>query len=232
MGPAGTVVILAHEAARYTRFWNSFLGLRLPPVKIISKLGVDVAKMRNEAIAEMEGDWIWFVDDDHTFEPDLLMKLLAHNVDVVQPLILRRYAPFGPVHMGPQVEGSQAHWQYALRKDDPKGLMEVHAVGSGCCLIKKKVLDAIERPWFEIGKLEADGLGEDLWFCRKVKEKGFRIFCDLGNPVGHLNVGNVVATRKEDGTWMTRVEFGNQYLEFPTAEPQFRIKDDGNVEKL
>jgi len=39
---------------------------------------------------------VFFMDDDHTFAPDLLLNLLARNVPVIQPLVLSRYGPFAP----------------------------------------------------------------------------------------------------------------------------------------
>lgn len=229
----GTIGLITNEAGRFTRFWNSMLALQMPPgIKIISKIGCDLAKMRNEVLKDMEGDWVWCPDDDHTFEPDLLLKLIAHNVDMVQPLCLKKYAPFGPIHMGPQVEGTQAHWQHALLPDDPRGLKEVHVVGASCSLIRRHVIDAIPFPWYEIGRIEPDGLGEDIWFSRKVRAAGFKIFCDLANPITHLNVGSVYAHRKEDGSWSTVLEFGAQKFEFPTAVPKFRVHPDGHTEPL
>ncbi len=72
-----------------------------------------------------------------------------------------------------------------------------------------------------------------MWFCRKVKAKGFRIFCDLSQPMGHLNVGDVKAHRREDGGWSTVIEFGAQKFEFPTPEPKFKINEiDGSYEEL
>lgn len=230
--PAGTVGLCCHETARYTRFWNSFMALQMPPVKIIVKLGVDIAKMRNEIIRDMEGDWVFFMDDDHTFAPDLLQKLLARNVDVIQPLCLKRYAPFGPVHMGLQVPDSEAHWQFALTKDDPKTIKPVTIVGAAGMLVKKKVLKAVGDPWFEIGKIEKDGLGEDIAFCRKVNAKGFQIYTDLENIMGHINIGVVTPTRDPDGTWWTEVEFGNQKIKMPTAEAKFMHDAEGNLVEL
>lgn len=240
--PAGTVGLCCHETARYTRFWNSFVALQMPPAKVIFKLGVDVAKMRNEIIREMEGEWVFFMDDDHTFSPELLNNLLKRNVDVVQALCLKRYAPFGPVHMGPQVPDSQAHWQYALTKTDPKELKEVHIVGAAGTLIKRRVLEGMcghklgspgwkTHCWFEVGKIEPDGMGEDMIFCRKAKAAGYKVYTDLGNPMGHINVGVVTPVRKEDGSWVTEIEFGNQRIEMPTAEAQFITDEYGNVKE-
>jgi len=71
------------------------------------------------------------------------------------------------------------------------------------------------RPWFESGQVQADVISEDMHFCRKLRAKDIPIYCDMRHTMGHLNVGEVWPIRNEDGTWKTRVIFGNQALDIP-----------------
>jgi len=63
------------------------------------------------------------------------------------------------------------------RVDTDIDLLEVDAIGTGCILIKRKVLEAIKAP-FHI-KFDDNGLcmmGTDFAFCERAKEAGFEIF--------------------------------------------------------
>lgn len=222
----GTIGLLTGETARFTRFFLHQMGLQLPgPVKFLTKFSLNIPEARNQVLAEAEGDWVFFMDDDHTFAPDLLMKLLARNVPVVQPLVLSRYAPFGPVIMGPQTGDGKAHWKYALTTTDPTDLKPVHVAGAAGMLIRREVWEKIPPPWFTYGELQPDVLSEDMGFCRKVREAGFPIYCDMENRMGHLNTGEVWPIRLPDGTWKTRVIFGSQAMDIDAAAPKFRLDD-------
>jgi len=229
--PHGTIGILSGESGRFTRFWLSQVGLQPPgPVKLITKFSVNIAEARNEVIAEAEGEWLWFIDDDHTFDPGLLQRLVARNVDVVQPVVLARYAPFGPVIMGPATPDGKKHWRLALQPSDLPGLKEVYVVGAAGMLIRRKVWEAIPRPWFTAGDLNPEVVGEDVGFCRRVREAGFRVYCDLANPMGHLNVGEVWPVwNAKEGVWETELRFGQASLRMPAAAPNYYLDASGKV---
>jgi glycosyltransferase involved in cell wall biosynthesis len=228
--PAGTIGILTTEHGRYSRFWNSFLAIQPPgPTKIITKYSLNIAEARNQCLEEAEGDWVWFMDDDHVFAPDLLRNLLARNVDVIQPLVLSRYAPFGPVIMGPKAPNGKAHWRFALNQNDPLDLKEVFVAGAAGMLIRRHVWEKIDPPWFTMGQIDPAVLSEDMSFCHKVTAAGFHIWCDMQNIMEHLNVGSVAPRRKPDGSWVTVIRFGNSEVEIPVAEAKFRVDANGNA---
>jgi Glycosyl transferase family 2 len=177
--PPGTIAMLAGDPPRSLAFWFSFLDLfvRLPPGKVNLKVyvGSDVAQLRNDAAREAEGDWLWFIDDDHAFDPGILWQLIGRGVDIVQPLCLRRVKPFLPV--ATSLDGNP------LRIADygPAELAEVMFAGTSGMLIRKKVLDAIEEPWFVL----ENGQSEDVGFCKKATAAGFKIHVDMSAPLGH-----------------------------------------------
>lgn len=181
---AGTVVALAGEAGRYTRFsvCMQSLSFHVPPQTAFRwMLGADIAESRNQACGELHGDWIWFIDDDHAFQHDIVLQLLARNVDIVQPVCLRRNQPFLPVAA---VDGDYMD----IRKYGPDELVEVEHAGSSGMLIRRRVLERLEQPWFELGHREGDGnrVSEDVNFCRKAKEAGFKIHVDMAVRLGHI----------------------------------------------
>lgn len=83
-----------------------------------------------------------------------------------------------------EVEGGYQEFQ------PQEGLQEVDAVGTGCILIHRRVLEdpvmrmaPFRRTTDEFGRVE---YGNDLNFCRRAKERGFRIWCDFRSPCEHV----------------------------------------------
>lgn len=70
------------------------------------------------------------------------------------------------------------------------GPVEVDATGTGCMMIKRHVLEKVPRPWFE-DEFDKDGYrqrGEDILFCERAKEKGFKIMYDTRFTTKHYRV--------------------------------------------
>jgi hypothetical protein len=220
----GTIGILTTEHGRYSRFWLTMLAAAMPPrTKLIVKMSLNIAEARNEILREADGEWVWFMDDDHTFAPDLLRNLLARDVDIIQPLVLTRYAPFAPVMMGPETPDGKNNYRLALTPQLATGLEEVEIVGCAGMLIKRRVWEALRYPYFTSGSLAPDVLSEDFAFCRAARAAGFRVFTDLDNRMGHLNVGEVWPERLPDGTWGTKLIFGNEAILLPAAAPKMTL---------
>lgn len=189
---AGTIAVTADEAGRYTRFAISMQGLQIPSgSRTLWQIGNDIAGNRNGACEQIEGEWIWFIDDDHAFQPNILVSLLNDNVDIVTPLCLRRVQPFLPVGC---VDGGFMD----LRETPEKGLVEVEHAGSSGMLIRREVIETVEPPWFELG----NGISEDVNFCRKAKKAGFKVHVDVGAKLGHITTA-VVWPVWTDDRWYT-----------------------------
>jgi hypothetical protein len=115
-------------------------------------------------------------------------------VDIIQALTPQREPPFSP-------------HAYTLVGDDFKratwadipgtGISEWHGVGASCLLIKRHVFEKIQQPWF----LQLpDGGTEDLYFCRKALDAGFKVFVDSDNKSTHI-ANLEVKPSFEGGTW-------------------------------
>jgi len=82
-----------------------------------------------------------------------------------------------------------------------KGLIEIDATGTGVLLTSRRVLEALKAPFER--KYDEDGieeLGQDLYFSRKAKDAGFRIFSHLDYIAKHykeidLNVVDEVRSK-------------------------------------
>jgi hypothetical protein len=190
----GTIAITADEAGRYTQFAMAISALTLPPgTKRIWQVGNDIAGNRNRAVEQMEGEWLWFIDDDHAFNQNVLLDLIENDVDIVAPAVMRRQKPFRSVAC------SLAGEALDFNKFMPNALVEVLHTGSSGMLVRKQVFEAIEPPWFEMG----NGISEDVIFCQKAREAGFDVFVDLAIRIGHITTAVVWPVYDEELGWVT-----------------------------
>lgn len=199
---SGLVGIIANDSARYSLFSSCVTRLKLPEgFQLEWLIGGDWCGARNSLgeIMLKEGfDYLWFMDDDHAFSPDILMKLMRWDVPIVMPVCLTRVTPFAPVEFTKRI-GEDKYLPIYLPDHGHEELVEVVAGGTAGMLIKREVFEAIpntkEKPWFEYGSAS-----EDILFCNKATEAGFKIYCDLSTRLGHITTAVVWPTPHED-TW-------------------------------
>lgn len=204
----GVVGISSPESSRHSLFYSSLTNVVKPPhTALAHAIGSSISRNRNtiaEQALESGAEWIWYVDDDQIFPPDTLLKLLARNRSVVSGLYLQREAPFVP-HMYDREEENGAVYAKHLGAGD-SGLQSVLATGAGCLLVRTAVLKTLDPPYWRLGQnggiLGSDQWGDDIEFCRRVRAKGFTIWCDLDVPVGHFTTG-VVYPAHDTGVWTT-----------------------------
>jgi len=132
-----------------------------------------VANGRNncvEAMQSLGGDYLMFIDSDMVFPQDTIDRLMAHGKDICGATYVRRGPPFDNL--------GQATPEYASHE---KGLIKMFYIPTGMLLIKRKVFEALEAPYFRYGIAEEIKRvkGEDMDFCERAREAGFDIWCDL-----------------------------------------------------
>ena len=121
-------------------------------------------------------DALLFIDSDMAVPANMLVKLIEHDKDIVSALAFKRFPPYEPcIFKKCDREGTEFWLDY------PKGLIEIQGVGMACTLIKRKVFESVPKPWF----FPEPKIGEDLAFCIRAKEQGFKIFCDTELICGH-----------------------------------------------
>lgn len=185
--PPGTVGIIAGDLARYSWFHQSSERLQLPPgSEKIYVTGLWVAQAVNEIIRSMSprSAWALLLADDHQFEPDMVLRLLAHEVDIVAPLCCLRSPPFRPSafrHVGDPHLYLPYTWA-ELRGQH--GLFPVDSMGGPGAVIRRPVLDALGDPWFvgQAGEVPK----EDLVTFARMRAKGFQPYVDLDLRLGHI----------------------------------------------
>ncbi len=159
--------------------------------------GYTIAENRNYTAVQAlnaKSDYLLMVDDDMTFEPDILDRLLANDKDICGVAYHSRGSDNRMKCVENEimsiVETDKRNYINLETNTDPKykTLFECYATGTGIILIKCSVFLKITRPWFEFkffptGQCEE---GEDWMFCLKAKEFGYKIYADPRPKVGHL----------------------------------------------
>lgn len=198
----GTIVVTAASLARYAEFWLSIEAVKVPyGTRLVAARGADIPHQLNEGIRRMTGEWVWLLGDDHTFEADLLLKLLGRNVDVVMPVVPRRDPPFVPVLMhgpvGPKMR------RYAWSEVPLNGLFTLptgDSAGQAGALVRKGVLDKLGDPWFEGGRLTPGRLMEDMYFIQRLHDLEVPIHVDCDQIMPHI--ANLTLTpHRHQGRW-------------------------------
>jgi hypothetical protein len=144
---------------------------------------------------------ILFIDSDMTFPQDMVQRLLKHDVDIVAANCARRRMPTGPTAQNYDKNGIRT---MVYTMPDSTGLEEVGSIGTGIMLIKKEVFQNMSEPWFDMpwqtGK--RGYMGEDVFFCKKAQELGFKVYIDhdVSKEIGHIGTFEF----KHDHTWVMR----------------------------
>jgi hypothetical protein len=195
----GTIGVISSDLARYSDFCLAMSILAKPDdTRIIWTKTTDVVGNCNTICRRMIGEWVWLMGDDHVFNPDILLRLLEHDVDIVVPLVFTRTPPYKPVVMkAPHGFDEHGHLEYEVAWLPESGLHEVYAAGSAGMLIRRHVLEAMADPWFAT---DGKGLNEDFAFCRRAREAGATIYCDVDVQMGHI-APHTIWPEHRDGGW-------------------------------
>jgi hypothetical protein len=164
---------------------------------------------------------ILFIDDDCVPRPDILRKLLSHNVDIVTGLYLMRSHPHLPILFDESYTNGAC--RFTTLTPGRSGLVKVVNTGLGACLIKTDVFRKMsdDLPWVRLGQCEKDHWCDDIDFFNRARDLyGYQIWCDLECPVGHMLSATIFPLRKEDGTWVTAATFDQKNIfELPQHQP-------------
>lgn len=160
-------------------------------------------------------DYLLMIDADVVPERNPL-DLVEDDLDVVGQLC--------PIWKGLQAPGREVMWNFVPSLGSlGGGLCEVEAVGAGCMLIARRVLEhpGMRAPFRE--GYDEDGvlaLGEDVAFCSRARENGFLVWADLEARCSHnrtvdlRQVGNAILTRRGEPVLSPRMALGDKGLIF------------------
>lgn len=151
--PPGGVCLITGELTRYVQSMRAAVSLRVPPGSALAwNAGPLVAFNINTSLQSVMDnpslEWAWLMGDDHTYPPDILLKLLDRRVDVVVPLCLNRAPPLDPTIIGPTglryLEDLPTSGLYELQPDE--------TCGDAGMLIRRRVLEKLGPNFHELKK--------------------------------------------------------------------------------
>lgn len=131
---------------------------------------------------------VLWLDSDMTFPPNIGEQLLSHN----QPIVACNYS----TRTLPQKSVAYTkigNWDSWLDKTNTSTrLVEVEGVGMGCMVTSINAYKNLSMPWFDVVWHDKfnDFLGEDFYFCEKLRSAGNKILIDtvLSNKIKHIGL--------------------------------------------
>jgi hypothetical protein len=146
-------------------------------------MGQPVTLMRNKLVRQfLKSDCthLFFIDDDVVPPSGAIARLMAVNRPVATGLYpMSLHGRFVASIRGLHDPDWAETW--------PRDVFPVAHCGLGCALIQREVFERIGFPWFAWPEDEAGtNVGEDVWFCRRVRKCGLQIFCEGSVICGHI----------------------------------------------
>ena len=133
-------------------------------------------------------DFALQIDTDMVFPPDALCRLIERDKDIITGVYVGKEIEHRPVlftelHKDDENAGPYAK-KHGLRELMENDIFEVVGCGAGFLLVKEHVIRMMrihKHEWFR----PYAGLGEDVSFCQRAVELGFKIWADKTIPMGH-----------------------------------------------
>lgn len=139
----------------------------------VLSLGSQLSSLRSGLIKyakETGASHVLFIDSDMRFPSNTIVRLLARRKDVVGANCRVRTTE-DEVWTGRTVDGF-------ISSAGKKGVEEVDTLGFGVTLIDMKIFEEVEEPLFAMPWDGEKYVGEDIFFCLKIKKAGFSIWVD------------------------------------------------------
>ena len=214
--PPGAVCLVTGELTRYAVTMQRLMALQVPEGSGTAWFtGVLIAKSLNSALQTVMDNpvlqWAWIMGDDHTFAPDVLLKLLDRELDVVGPLCLHRMPPLDPVivehdhPLGPRAKSLNdlpAGGLYKLKPDE--------TCGDAGLLVRRHVLEKVGPPWYDY-RQSGSFNAEDQAFVRRIKDAGVDVWIDLDCCIGHIGPVVFMPVRGDEG-WCVRMTASGRHI--------------------
>lgn len=145
---------------------------------------------------EQQYDYVMWFDSDMVFRPDTLQRMVEElerdNIDILTGLYFRRVYPFKPVLFSKLVPIEKG-WEWEEPTEIPDKPFELAGCGFGCVLMKTEVLMDVQAKFNDMfGPL--NNIGEDLSFCWRATQCGYKVVCDPSIVLGH--VGHMVVDKQ------------------------------------
>lgn len=169
------------------------------PTVIGFQVGSLVYTSRNSLAVQAidhEADYIFWLDSDMVFPSGTLRHMLNTIEQQPEETILsgvyyRRNPPYSPVAFEKLSIDDNGCATWADLERVPDKLFDAEGVGFGCVLMPTRVMVDVQA---NFGALfdPIGGTGEDLSFCWRARQCGWKIVCDPRIQLGH--VGHTIIT--------------------------------------
>jgi len=226
--PIGTVAYLGGLGFLYEDFAYSFMQMLIYTkefccpegsyVHLDRSISSDRSGSRNVLSQRMMGDWIFFTDSDHGFDPDLLARLLSvfnqirpdgERIDVLAGLYRFRVPPHLPV-LFHYDEETKTHCHIA-EVDQSQPVFQISCAGAGCLLVRRNVFDRIREELHENPFDEKPPLSEDFSFFNRLRDLGIKAYVAPQIKSDHLLVKRITdEDYKGDEIWASPLPSGGR----------------------
>ena len=173
-------------------------------IEVFTETSTDLVANRTALLKraiEWQARYVLWLDADHVFPPDALLRLIGHGLGVVGCNYLRRHEPLRPVTAR---QGADGEWEYVWTTADlaDRGVVEeVAHVGLGLCLIDLNVLHQVKARveegvgwahWEPFERRLVPGtqmrMSEDVSFFHELRDAGVAVHVDhrLSWETGHI----------------------------------------------
>ena len=146
---------------------------------------------------QMEADYVFWMDSDMTFQPDTLVRMMKtlqdNRLDILTGLYFRRVPPYTPVLFDKLDIKHDSICSWTEFHEIPDGLFEVGGCGFGCVLMNAGVFLDVQSKHGNMFAPIANN-GEDIAFCWRARDCGYKIYCDPSIICGH--VGKIIVDDK------------------------------------
>lgn len=178
--------------------------LQLRRDQLLTTQGVYLPDAHNglvrHALERLEFDYFAWLEHDHCFDPRLAARAETYR----EPVVCAPYYTRDAWDPQPMIARwtDRERWQIRYLKPSEwlpllgrPGIHPVDFVPMGCTFIRRDVLEKVPAPWWraieasEVG--QAEGIGDDVYFCRLVQDHGFQTYIDTSLDTRHLGVVEV-----------------------------------------
>ena len=176
------------------------------------RAGCNLATPRNEVVRKFleygQADWLWMVDSDMTFSPDVVERLLEYADPDKAPIVgglcfgFDEHGDVQPTLYGLLGDADDPQHMQVIRYHEwqPDAMYQVAGTGAACLLIHRGVLERMRDfdhprgkpgfndayPWFQETEHNGQPVGEDITFCWRAIQLGYPVYVNTAVQLGHV----------------------------------------------
>ena len=167
-------VAFCHSLAQLQKVGDCYLTMKAGSLIYTSRNSLATEAIKSEA------DYVFWLDSDMVFTPEIVEDLMFSGKEIVTGIAHSRRPPYSSCIFTEIYPGVQK-W----KGEYPKSTFEIAACGMACCLMSTEVLSAVHDK-FGMAFQPTPEYGEDVAFCWRASQCGYKIWAEPGVRVGHV----------------------------------------------